>query len=111
MSIRYPLSIVVQFDMKFEQMDIKTVFHHGKFDEHILMEQPEDYVVEGRTRQVCLLKKSMYGLKQSPRKWNQRFNTFMQSVGYKRRRYNTCVYIKKLKEDTHIYLLLYTTTC
>lgn len=104
-SIRYLLSIVVQFEMELEQMDVKTAFLHGELDEHILMEQPEGYEVEGR--QVCCLKKSLYGLKQSPRKWNQRFNSFMCSVGYQRSRYDTCVYIKKLSEDTHIYLLLY----
>jgi len=83
-SIRYLLSIVVQFDMELEQLDVKTAFLHGNLDEYILMSQPEGYEEEEEdsTEKVCLLKKSLYGLKQSPRQWNQRFDSFMINSGY-----------------------------
>jgi len=57
-SIRYLLSIVVQFDMELEQLDVKTAFLHGNLDEYILMSQPEGYEDEDSTEKVCLLKKS-----------------------------------------------------
>ena len=33
------------------------------------MKQPEGFVVPGKEDYVCKLKKSLYGLKQSPRQW------------------------------------------
>ena len=45
-------------------MDVKTAFLHGELEETIYMHQPEGFV-EDNTK-VCLLKKSLYGLKQSP---------------------------------------------
>jgi len=41
------------------------------------MDQPEGYVDEKYPMKVCLLQRSLYGLKQSPRQWNNRFNEFV----------------------------------
>ncbi|CAM8887274.1 unnamed protein product [Rhodiola kirilowii] len=66
-SIRVMLSIVAKFDLESEQLDVKTSFLHGKLDEIIYMRQPDGYTVGNKEEKVCLLKKSLYGLKQSPR--------------------------------------------
>jgi hypothetical protein len=72
-SIRFILSIVVAFDLEVEQMDVKTTFLHGDLEEEIYMKQPEGFVVKGKKELVYKLKKSLYGLKQSPRMWYQKF--------------------------------------
>jgi hypothetical protein len=66
-SIRFLLSIVVVFYLEVEQMDVKTTFLHGDMEEEIYIKQPEVFVVKGKKEIVCKLKKSLYGLKQSPR--------------------------------------------
>jgi len=43
-SIRILLAIVVQFDLKLEQMYVKTVFLHGELEKNIYMKQPEGYI-------------------------------------------------------------------
>ena len=53
--------------MKLEQLDVKTAFLHGELDKQIYIKQLEGFIVEGKEHQVCLLKRSLYGLKQSPR--------------------------------------------
>ncbi|KAG7532846.1 Zinc finger CCHC-type superfamily [Arabidopsis thaliana x Arabidopsis arenosa] len=106
-TIRFFLSMVAHFDMELQQMDVKTAFLHGYLDETIYMEQPEGYVDERYPDRVCLLQRSLYGLKQSPRQWNTRFNDFMESHKYERSLYDSCVYIKKLQNGEYIYLLLY----
>lgn len=69
-TVRVMLALVAQFDWELKQMDVKTAFLHGELDEKIYMRQPEGFVDKKNPDHVCLLKKSLYGLKQSPRMWN-----------------------------------------
>ena len=105
-SIRTLLSIVAMHDYELEQLDVKTAFSHGELEEDIYMDQPEGFVVPRKENLVCRLKKSLYGLKQSPRQWYQRFDSFMISPGFKRSDYDSCVYLKTIEGSTN-YLLLY----
>jgi hypothetical protein len=70
------------------------------------MDQPEGFIVPGKEDLVCKLKMSLYGLKQSPRQWYKRFDSFMLSHGFKRSEFDSCVYIKFVN-GSPIYLLLY----
>lgn len=56
---------------------------------------------------VCLLKKSLYGLKQSPRQWYKRFNYFMTHNGFIRCTFDTCVYLKTERDEVVVNVLLY----
>jgi hypothetical protein len=105
-SIRFLLSVAVTFDFEVEQMDVKTTFLHGDLEEEIYMKQPEGYAVKGKKELVCKLKKSLYGLKQSPRTWYQKFDTYMLGLGFTRRKEDHCVYFK-LIGDHLIYLVMY----
>ena len=60
-----------------------------------------------RPEHMCLLKKLLYGLKQSPRQWYLRFDEFITTNGFKRYIFNCCVYYKLLETHLYIYLLLY----
>ena len=106
-SIRFLLSMLVHFDMELQQMDVKTAFLHGYLDEDIYMEQPEGYIDKEHPEKVCLLKRSLYGLRQSPRQWNTRFDEFILSHGFTRSEYDICVYYKEYERDNYIYMLLY----
>ena len=66
-SIRLILALVTYFNMELEQMNVKTTFLYGELDVKILMKQPEGFEVRGKKGQGCLLQRSLYGLKQSPR--------------------------------------------
>ena len=56
---------------------------------------------------MCLLRKSLYGLKQSPRQWYRRFDSFVLSLGFSRCEHDCCVYVKDVDEEDALYLLLY----
>lgn len=73
-SIMVLLALTAEHDLELEQLDVKTAFLHGELQEQIFMTQPEGYKVPGKKDHVCLLKKSLYGLKQSPRLWYLKFN-------------------------------------
>jgi len=99
------LAIVAQFDLELVQMDVKTTFLYGELEEKICMKQHEGYIQEGKENKVCLLKKSLCGLKQSPRQWYKRFDSFMIKAKYNRCEYDSYVYFKQ--SDDPKFLLLY----
>ncbi|GJS37572.1 retrotransposon protein, putative, ty1-copia subclass [Tanacetum coccineum] len=103
-SIRVILALTACKDYELEQLDVKTAFLHGNLEEVIYMRQPPGYE---QGNKVCLLKKSLYGLKQSPRQWYRRFDEYMLSNGFKRSSYDSCVYYRSYAPGEYIYLLLY----
>ncbi|RVW14253.1 Retrovirus-related Pol polyprotein from transposon TNT 1-94 [Vitis vinifera] len=106
-SIRVLLAMVSIFNLELDQLDVKTAFLHGNLEEEIYMKQPEGFVDSEKPDHVCFLKKSLYGLKQSPRQWYKRFDAFMVSHEFMRNQYDSCVYFKTLPDGSFIYLLLY----
>ena len=63
-------------------MDVTTAFLNGELKEEQYMKQPEGYEVKGKENLVCRLKKSIYGLKQSPRCWNSVLNSHLKKIGF-----------------------------
>ena len=72
-------------------MDVKTAFLNRDLEEEIYMDKPEDFVEPG---QVCKLTKSLYGLKQSPKQWHEKFDSCMIENGYKSNECDKCIYSK-----------------
>ena len=66
-SLRTMLALAVQHDLELHQVDVTTAFLNGTLEEEVFMKQPEGFIVPGSEKLVCRLKKSIYGLKQSPR--------------------------------------------
>nr|GEU36236.1 hypothetical protein [Tanacetum cinerariifolium] len=89
-----------------ELVDQTPAFLHGNLKETIYMRKPPGSK-EGMGNKVCLLKKCLYGLKQSPRKLYKRFDVYMISNGFSRSNYDSCIYFKEFAPGMYIYLLLY----
>ena len=54
-SIRILLALVAQFNMELVQMDVKTTFLHGDFEEGIYITQPDGFKVAGKENWVYKL--------------------------------------------------------
>ena len=106
-SIRVLLALVAQLNLELVQLDVKTAFLHGDLEEEIYMTQPEGFKVDGKENMVCKLEKSLYGLKQYSRQWYKQFDKFMLQQRYIKSKYDHCVYLHKLEDNSFIYLLLY----
>ena len=93
-SIRTLLAFSVERGMLVHQMDVVTAFLNGDLKEEIYMQQPPGYVQLGKEDLVCKLKKSLYGLKQSPRCWNEKLCKHMKLLGYRESGADPCVFIR-----------------
>ena len=71
------------------------------------MDQPEGVIKLGIENLMYLLKKSLYGLRQSPRQWYKQFDEFMLGIKFIRCSYDSCVYLKMKNDQVVVYLLLY----
>ena len=106
-SIRALLAYAVQKRMLIHQMDVVTAFLNGELEEEIYMQQPEGYVESGNENLVCKLKKSIYGLKQSPRCWNQAFRKLMESLDFKQCQADPRIFIKGSEADKLTIIAVY----
>ena len=84
-TIRALLSVAACKDWSLHQFDVTNAFLHGELekDKEVYMAVPPGFDGEFGPRQVCRLKKTLYGLKQSPRIWFGRFCQAMIKHGYK----------------------------
>ena len=88
-------------------MDVKTTFLHGDLKDKICIEQLEGYAKSCNKHLVSKLHKSLYGLKHAPRKWYQKFDTFMHSQDFKRSNEDSCPYVRKFRDGQLIMLILH----
>lgn len=73
-TLRLLLALAAKRNMEIEHLDVDTAFLNGELEEEIFMSQLEGFEVKGQETKVCLLKKSIYGLKQASRSWNKRIH-------------------------------------
>ena len=80
-------------------MDVITAFLNGTLKEEVYMELLEGYEKAG---QIVQLLRSLYGLKQSPRRWYLELNTFLILMGFVRSLADEALYMRK-----DIWILVY----
>ena len=76
------------------QFNIKNAFLHGDLQEKVCMEQPLGFVAQGEIRKVCRLRKSLYGLKQSPHAWFDKFGHAVETFGMQKSKSGHFVFYK-----------------
>ena len=104
-SICMLIAIAAIHNLEIHQMDVKTAFLNGDLDEEIYMEQLEGFIVPGKEKKVCRLVKSLYGLKQTPKQWHDKFDSVMMTNGFKINECDKCVYVKNTKHGSVIICL------
>ncbi|RVW95243.1 Retrovirus-related Pol polyprotein from transposon RE2 [Vitis vinifera] len=106
-SVRLLLSMAAMRSWPLYQLDIKNAFLHGDLAEEVYMEQPPGFVAQGESSLVCRLRRSLYGLKQSPRAWFSRFSSVVQEFGMFRSTADHSVFYHHNSSGQCIYLVVY----
>ena len=104
-TIRVLLQMCVQYDLTIlHQMDVSSAYLNADIDVDLYMEQPKGFEI--RKNKVCKLTKSIYGLKQAGKLWNQVLDDFLVGIGFEKSNVNHCLY--KKKENNHaVYILVW----
>jgi hypothetical protein len=89
-TVRCFLTIAFQRKLQVYHLDIETAFLNATLEEEIYMEQPPGFTQQGGY--VCLLKKCLYGLKQSGRMWHQEFKRTLLEYGFIQAKSDECLF-------------------
>ncbi|KAJ9552530.1 hypothetical protein OSB04_016575 [Centaurea solstitialis] len=73
--------------------------------EEVYMKIPQGFSTKEETR-VCILKKSIYGLKQASRNWYHKFTTALTQLGYHQGKVDHSLFIYKV-DDVYVAALIY----
>ncbi len=87
------IALATKNSLKLHQLDITTAFLNGDLQEEVYMKQPEGFLADGQENLVCRLEKSIYGLKQSPRCWNQALDTKLKMMNFTPSKSDPCIYL------------------
>ena len=98
------MALANEEEMHVHQMDVTTAFLYGELKEEIYLQLPEGFSSPGCEGKVWRLHKSLYGLKQSPRCWNARIHTFLESLGFSALKTDSALYLKGAKDKIIISL-------
>ena len=101
------LSVVAMSSWPLYQLDIKNAFFYGDLAEEVYIEQLPGFIAQGESGLVCRLRRSLYGLKQSPRAWFGRFSFVVQEFGMTRSTSGHSVFYHHTSSGQCIYLIVY----
>lgn len=104
-TFRILLSVASKERLQVHHLDVKTAFLNGKLTETIYMKQPPGFEDDNK-QLVCKLKKSIYGLKQAAKSWNDTIHQFLTKIGFMQSKADQCLYTKRIN-DEWAYILVY----
>lgn len=105
-SLRLLFALCAQYRLEIAQFDITTAFLYGEVKEDLYLQPPEGLEVPaGHTLKLI---KSLYGLRQAPRCWNEKFTEMLHQFSMRQTSADPCVFIGGgSKDDELIILALY----
>ncbi|CAH9081524.1 unnamed protein product [Cuscuta europaea] len=106
-TVRVVLALAAQWKLPVYQLDVKSAFLNGELLEEVFVEQPEGFVKKGEERKVYKLKKALYALKQAPRAWYNKIDSFFLSKGFNKSENEPTLYVKKQGTNDFIIVCLY----
>ena len=102
--LRTLLAISAYNNWEIQQIDIKTAFLYSDLEEELYIELPNGQTNKNNIRK---LNKSIYGLKQSSRQWNGKFNESLIKLGFERLETDPCCYKRLNKRGEPIFIIIH----
>ena len=97
-------ALAAHYGWNIEQMDAVTAYLNSDIDVILYIETPTGYKIVGK---ICLLRKTIYGLKQSARQWSKDLNRSMIKAGLKRLMSDYSAFAKNLGTSKVVIVIVY----
>lgn len=101
-TLRTLLAIGVKLNYALKQMDVCTAFLNAPLKERIFMRPPEG--LQFTRGKVLRLKRSIYGLKQSPHEWHQLLTDYLRSLDWQQSKIDPCLFYKISRTNHVMYM-------
>jgi hypothetical protein len=106
-TIRLLISLATKYHWKLDQLDVKSGFLNGELKEEVYLTQPKGFVEQGKEHLVCKLNKALYGLKEAPRSWYEKKDSFFVQWGFMRSKSDPRLYTKFDEKGYLVIISLY----
>jgi hypothetical protein len=96
-SFRIAIALAARFNLEIRQFDVKNAFLNalrGEDQDPIFCEMPPGYMKQDI---ALLLRKALYGLRDSPLLWFEEFSTFLAQLGLIQSSEEPCLYYNKAR--------------
>jgi len=113
-SIRTVLALCAHLNLELHRIDIKGAYLNGKLTENevIYMCQPPGFESAKHPTQVCRLHKTLYGLKQSGRRWYQRLmEILVGKLDFTQCAVDQAVFYRRKKAKEHTIIVVHVDDC
>lgn len=81
-TIHLVLALATAYHWPLCQLDVECAFFHGDLRETVFMAQLQGYIDPTKPTHVCRMIKSIYGLRQAPRAWFEKFSSKLLDLGF-----------------------------
>ncbi|RVX21560.1 Retrovirus-related Pol polyprotein from transposon TNT 1-94 [Vitis vinifera] len=106
-TVRVLLSLAANLDWSLHQLDVKNAFLNGDLEEEVYMDIPAGLETTSNFNKVCRLRKSLYGLKQSPRAWFERFTKVVKRYEFVQCQSDHTLFVKHFPEGKLAIIIVY----
>nr|GEV79476.1 hypothetical protein [Tanacetum cinerariifolium] len=98
-AIRLFLAYASFMDFTVYQMDVKSAFLYGTFEEEVYVSQPPGFVDPEFSNRVYKVEKALYSLHHAHRAWYETLSTYLLDNGFRRGIINKTLFVNKIKDD------------
>ncbi|KAE8247330.1 hypothetical protein A4X06_0g4533 [Tilletia controversa] len=102
-ALRMMVTLAIQLGLRLHGMDVKTAYLNGELDVDIYMRQPPGY--DDGSGKVCLLLRTLYGLKQSGRYWYHKLRDRLLEADFIQLKSEPCLFHKTTEQGPVIILI------
>ncbi|KAI3662213.1 hypothetical protein MP638_002199 [Amoeboaphelidium occidentale] len=92
-SLRLIIAIAAKYDLKMMHADVNSAYVQSDMDMDVYLTIPE--CIPHKEGEVFLLRKSIYGLKQSGRNWNKKLVSVLTKVGFIQSKIEPSIFFRK----------------
>jgi hypothetical protein len=102
-TLRLICALAAQYNLHLHKLDVKTAFLNGEIDEEVYLYPPQGTRAPyGHRGKVWRVRKSLYGLRQAPRAWNNQIHAFLLTLGFRRVESDYGLYVKGRGENIEL---------